>query len=49
MKIAFWLGMFAMTLLTTVFVWGRARLALVSSRLQAIEEVAAARGIGAVS
>jgi heme exporter protein C len=49
MKIAFWLAMFAMTLLAVVFVWSRARLALASSRLQAIEEVAAARGMGAVS
>jgi len=32
-----------------VLIWSRARLALASSRLQAVEEVAAARGIGAVS
>lgn len=49
MAIAFWLGMFAMTLLSIVFVWSRARLALASSRLQAVEEVALARGIGAAS
>ena len=49
MQLAFWLGMFAMTLLAAVFVWSRARLALASSRLQAIEEVAMARGIGAAS
>ena len=49
MKIAFWLGMFSMTLLTAVFVWSRARLALASNRLRVVEEIAAARGIGAVS
>ncbi len=49
MKLAFSLGMLAMTFLAVVLIWSRARLALTSNRLQALEEVAAARGIGASS
>jgi heme exporter protein C len=46
MKLALTLGFAAMTLLTALLVWSRARLALTSSRLQALEERALASGIG---
>lgn len=46
MKLALMLGFFAMTLLAALLVWTRARLALAQSRLAAVEELAAARGIG---
>jgi heme exporter protein C len=49
MKMALTLGFVAMTFLAVVLIWSRARLALASSRLEALEEVAAARGLGAVS
>jgi heme exporter protein C len=49
MKTALTLGFVAMTFLAVILIWSRARLALASSRLIAIEEVAAARGIGALS
>jgi len=49
MKIALTLGFVAMTFLAAVLLWSRARLALALSRLFAIEEIAAARGIGAAS
>jgi len=49
MRIALWLGMFSMTFLTRVLIWTRARLALAVNRLSAVEEVAAARGMGAAS
>jgi heme exporter protein C len=45
-KLALTLGFVAMTLLTVLLVWSRARLALASSRLQALEERALASGIG---
>jgi hypothetical protein len=38
-----------MTFLAAVLLWSRARLALATSRLQALEEIAVARGIGASS
>jgi heme exporter protein C len=49
MKTALILGFVAMTFLAVVLIWSRARLALATSRLQAVEEIAAARGIGAAS
>ena len=49
MKTALTLGFVAMTFLAAVLLWSRARLALATSRLQSIEEIAAARGIGAAS
>jgi heme exporter protein C len=49
MKTALTLGFVSMTLLAAVLLWSRARLALALSRLATIEEVAAARGVGAVS
>jgi heme exporter protein C len=49
MKTALTLGFVAMTFLAAVLLWSRARLALALSRLSAVEEIAAARGIGASS
>jgi len=49
MKTALLLGFVAMTFLAAVLLWSRARLASAVGRLQAVEEVAAARGIGAAS
>jgi heme exporter protein C len=46
MKLALTLGFVAMTLLAALLLWVRARLALAQSRLAAVEELAAARGIG---
>jgi heme exporter protein C len=46
MKLALTLGFVAMTLLTLLLVWSRARLALASSRLQALEERALVSGMG---
>jgi heme exporter protein C len=46
MKLALTLGFVAMTLLAALLLWVRARLALTQSRLAAVEELAAARGIG---
>jgi heme exporter protein C len=46
MKLALALGFVAMTLLAALLLWVRARLALTQSRLAAVEELAAARGIG---
>jgi len=46
MKLALMLGFFAMTLLAALLLWLRARLALAQSRLAAVEELAAVRGIG---
>lgn len=49
MKLALTLGFVSMTFLAALLLWSRARLALATSRLHAIEEIAAARGIGAAS
>jgi len=49
MKISLWLGFVSMTLLAKVLLTARARLALALSRLSTVEEIAAARGIGASS
>ena len=49
MRIALRLGFLSMTFLAAVLLWSRARLALATSRLQALEEIAVARGIGATS
>jgi len=49
MKTALLLGFLAMTFLAAILLWSRARLALATARLHAIEEVAAARGLGAAS
>ncbi|HEX6765575.1 MAG TPA: cytochrome c biogenesis protein CcsA [Polyangiaceae bacterium] len=49
MKTALSLGFVAMTFLAVVLLWSRARLALALGRMQVVEEVAAARGIGAAS
>jgi heme exporter protein C len=46
MKLALTLGFVAMTMLAALLLWVRARLALTQSRLAAVEELAAARGIG---
>jgi heme exporter protein C len=46
MKLALALGFVAMTLLAALLLWVRARLAITQSRLAAVEELAAARGIG---
>ena len=46
MELALTLGFVAMTLLAALLLWVRARLALTQSRLAAVEELAAARGIG---
>lgn len=46
MKLALSLGFFAMTLLALALLWVRARLALSTTRLGHIEELAAARGLG---
>jgi len=46
MRLALTLGFVAMTLLAALLLWMRARLALTQSRLAAVEELAAARGIG---
>jgi len=49
MKTALTLGFVAMTFLAAVLIWSRARLALALGRLATVEEIAAARGIGAAS
>jgi heme exporter protein C len=49
MTISLWLGIMSMTFLAKVLLTSRARLALSQSRLAAVEEIAAARGIGAAS
>jgi heme exporter protein C len=49
MSMALRLGFLSMTFLAAVLLWSRARLALATSRLQALEEIAVARGIGASS
>jgi heme exporter protein C len=49
MRMALTLGFVSMTFLAAVLLWSRARLALALSRLAAVEEIAAARGIGATS
>jgi heme exporter protein C len=49
MKTALLLGFVAMTFLAAVLLWWRARLALAVGRLQAVEEIAAARGLGVAS
>ncbi|HEY3494302.1 MAG TPA: heme transporter, partial [Polyangiaceae bacterium] len=46
MKLALGVGFFAMTLLCGLLLWVRARLALSTTRLTHIEELAAARGLG---
>lgn len=46
MELALTLGFVAMTLLAALLLWVRARLAMTQSRLAAVEELAAARGIG---
>jgi heme exporter protein C len=43
---ALFLGFFAMTLLSALLLWVRARVALAESRLSAVEEQAAAAGLG---
>jgi heme exporter protein C len=46
MKLALSLGFFAMTLLAALLLWVRARLALATTRLTHVEELAAAHGVG---
>jgi heme exporter protein C len=46
MKLALGIGFFAMTLLAALLLWMRARVNFATSRLAAVEETAAAAGIG---
>jgi heme exporter protein C len=46
MKLALSIGFFAMTLLALLLLWVRARLALATTRLTHVEELAAAHGVG---
>jgi hypothetical protein len=43
---ALWIGFLAMTLLAALLLWVRARLALAEARVAALEESAAAAGLG---